>query len=247
MQVPIHAGPIQHQIEVLKDVIGQTREDKYAASGIEVIDFINDKNLGFSLGNAVKYIVRFKATTGEKNGNPQDLLKAAHYVLMELASLQKESIHPMQREQDVKIIVKPKINTGIKIDSEFVNDEVEETEDDGKIMLDGKKYDIDPIFSGNHLLDMVDNLNHIPKSQNVIVENLEDDEDLPEQVNVTYESEKEDDLGLDIKTSGNVGISIGESALKEITVGTDMTPHGMKFEVEPGYEDLELETENVID
>ena len=54
----------------------------YKAGGIEVIDFIEAKDLNFRLGNAVKYIAR----AGKKEGvDPiQDLEKAAFYLKREI-------------------------------------------------------------------------------------------------------------------------------------------------------------------
>lgn len=50
----------------------------YTEGKIEVIDFIEDKHLGFHLGNAVKYIVR----AGKKDPNKtiEDLKKARWYL-----------------------------------------------------------------------------------------------------------------------------------------------------------------------
>ena len=50
----------------------------YTTGKIEVIDFIDDKGLGFCLGNAVKYIVR----AGKKDPakTVEDLQKAAWYL-----------------------------------------------------------------------------------------------------------------------------------------------------------------------
>ena len=50
----------------------------YTDGKIEVIDFIEDKNLGFCLGNAVKYISR----AGKKNPakEVEDLRKAVWYI-----------------------------------------------------------------------------------------------------------------------------------------------------------------------
>lgn len=45
------------------------RPSHYADSKIEVIDYIEDKNLGFCLGNAVKYISR----AGKKKDNGRDI------------------------------------------------------------------------------------------------------------------------------------------------------------------------------
>ena len=53
----------------------------YKAGGIEVIDFIEAKDLNFRLGNAVKYISR----AGKKDSNPvQDLEKAVWYLKREI-------------------------------------------------------------------------------------------------------------------------------------------------------------------
>ena len=53
----------------------------YKAGGIEVIDFIEAKDLNFRLGNAVKYISR----AGKKATDPvQDLEKAAWYLKREI-------------------------------------------------------------------------------------------------------------------------------------------------------------------
>ena len=56
----------------------------YNSGRIEVIDFIEDQELGFSLGNAVKYIAR----AGRKNGadrGTEDLQKAIWYLQRELS------------------------------------------------------------------------------------------------------------------------------------------------------------------
>jgi len=55
--------------------------DHYQGNKMEVIDIIEDYNLGFSLGNAVKYILR-----ADKKGNKkQDLQKAIWYLERELS------------------------------------------------------------------------------------------------------------------------------------------------------------------
>lgn len=62
----IHAGrkhdPVDHPQHYLK-------------GGIETIDFIEAKNLGFHLGNVVKYITRW-----ELKGKVEDLKKARWYL-----------------------------------------------------------------------------------------------------------------------------------------------------------------------
>lgn len=57
----------------------------YTDGKIEVIDFIEDKRLGFHLGNAVKYISR----AGKKDPNKtiEDLEKADWYLRREIERL----------------------------------------------------------------------------------------------------------------------------------------------------------------
>jgi translation initiation factor 2B subunit (eIF-2B alpha/beta/delta family) len=70
--------------KVMKEI--QEREmvnhpDHYQGNKTEVIDIIEDYNLGFSLGNAIKYILR-----ADKKGNKkQDLEKAIWYLERELS------------------------------------------------------------------------------------------------------------------------------------------------------------------
>ncbi len=61
----------------------------YAYGTIEAIEVIDDWKLGFSLGNAVKYICR----AGHKEGNSavQDLRKASWYINHEIERLEKTS------------------------------------------------------------------------------------------------------------------------------------------------------------
>ena len=71
----------------IEEWAGETKPDlvnhppHYRDGGIEVIDFIEAKDLNFRLGNAVKYISR----AGKKNSDPvQDLEKAAWYLKREI-------------------------------------------------------------------------------------------------------------------------------------------------------------------
>lgn len=57
---------------------------------IEVIDFIEDKNLNFNLGNAIKYIAR--AGKKDKTKYIEDLKKAIWYLERELNSKRKSKI-----------------------------------------------------------------------------------------------------------------------------------------------------------
>ena len=54
----------------------------YQGNKFEVIDIIEDYKLGFSLGNAVKYILR----AGHKDDYVQDLKKAIWYLNREIAA-----------------------------------------------------------------------------------------------------------------------------------------------------------------
>lgn len=59
----------------------------YTDGKIEVIDFIDDKELGFSLGNCVKYIAR--AGKKDPNKHIEDLEKARWYLDHEIEKLKK--------------------------------------------------------------------------------------------------------------------------------------------------------------
>lgn len=58
----------------------------YTDGNIEVIDFIEDKKLGFNTGNSVKYIAR----AGKKDPNKtiEDLKKARWYLDREIGRLE---------------------------------------------------------------------------------------------------------------------------------------------------------------
>lgn len=62
----------------------------YTDGKIEVIDFIEDKKLGFHLGNAVKYIAR----AGKKDPSKliQDLEKAQWYLDRHICALRRDEI-----------------------------------------------------------------------------------------------------------------------------------------------------------
>jgi hypothetical protein len=60
--------------------------DHYQGNKMEVIDIIEDYELGFHLGNAIKYILR-----ADKKGNKkQDLNKALWYINREISNLVEE-------------------------------------------------------------------------------------------------------------------------------------------------------------
>jgi hypothetical protein len=62
--------------------------DYYNTGNIEVIDFIEDQQLGFNLGNAVKYISR----AGKKNPEKtvEDLKKARWYLNRKISNLEQQ-------------------------------------------------------------------------------------------------------------------------------------------------------------
>ena len=69
-------------------VVGQfdavTKPEHYAGTKIEVIDYIEDKALGFCLGNVIKYVSRagrkHSAGMGDREKEIQDLEKAKWYL-----------------------------------------------------------------------------------------------------------------------------------------------------------------------
>ena len=65
----------------------------YADSKIEVIDYIEDKDLGFCLGNVIKYVSRagrkHSASMSDKEKEINDLKKAAWYLDRRIKELQE--------------------------------------------------------------------------------------------------------------------------------------------------------------
>lgn len=77
-----------------KDNPSDTKSDavnhpSYYQGKIEVIDFIEDKHLGFNLGNCVKYISRCHLK--HKDNPVEDLKKARWYLNREISRIKKES------------------------------------------------------------------------------------------------------------------------------------------------------------
>ena len=70
--------------EVITDNVNSPAH--YKAGGIETIDFIEAKHLGYNLGNVVKYISR----ADYKGKNLEDLKKAEWYLKREIAILEKQ-------------------------------------------------------------------------------------------------------------------------------------------------------------
>jgi len=75
--------------EAVAEMFKEDKEDlvnspaHYKVGGIETIDFIEAKKLGYHLGNAVKYISR----AGHKGNTLQDLEKAVWYINREISNL----------------------------------------------------------------------------------------------------------------------------------------------------------------
>lgn len=65
----------------------------YTDTNIEVIDYIEDKNLGFCLGNVVKYVSRagkkHSADKTDKEKEIQDLKKARWYLNRRIVELEE--------------------------------------------------------------------------------------------------------------------------------------------------------------
>ncbi len=75
---------LERQAQESKDMVNQPAH--YKDGGIEVIDFIEAKKLGYNLGNVVKYVSR----AGKKGGpgkELEDLKKAAWYLAREIHAL----------------------------------------------------------------------------------------------------------------------------------------------------------------
>jgi hypothetical protein len=82
-------------------IIGKTAEEErqavthYQVGGMETVDFIKAKNLGFLAGNVVKYMSRY-----QYKGTPlDDLYKAQHYLEMLIA----EELRRIGKEEGISI------------------------------------------------------------------------------------------------------------------------------------------------
>lgn len=72
--------------EIMNDIVNHPSH--YTYGKIEVIEFIEDKNLNYHKGNAIKYICR----AGKKDPSKEieDLQKAEWYIHREIQRLEKE-------------------------------------------------------------------------------------------------------------------------------------------------------------
>ena len=84
--IDIHAIAIKKPVEKPKE--SAVNHPSYYQGKIEVIDFIEDKHLGFNLGNCIKYIARAGKKSPEKL--VEDLKKARWYLDREIKNVEKK-------------------------------------------------------------------------------------------------------------------------------------------------------------
>ena len=70
--------------------------EHYKGNKYEAIDIIDDYQLGFNLGNAVKYILR----AGKKGDTAEDLKKAKGYIDHEICKLMNEQEERKEQKQE---------------------------------------------------------------------------------------------------------------------------------------------------
>jgi hypothetical protein len=76
---------VEKALESLKTHVLKHSNNKYQNSIIDSEGSLRVPQ--FTLLTAVKYITRYLAKSGEKNGNPEDLLKACHFLLFEMQAV----------------------------------------------------------------------------------------------------------------------------------------------------------------
>lgn len=78
---------------------GKINHPSYYGGKIECIDYIDAHNLGFSLGNAVKYITR----AGRKSVDArEDLKKAVWYLQHEIVRLDKQAAERGEQDEQAE-------------------------------------------------------------------------------------------------------------------------------------------------
>lgn len=91
-EIESSAEPIENkkkEINMQKtNVSDAVNHPSYYQGKIEVIDFIEDKGLGFNLGNCVKYISRCHLK--HKDNPVEDLKKARWYLDREIKNMEKK-------------------------------------------------------------------------------------------------------------------------------------------------------------
>ena len=81
---PAAPAPVQEEKADKPDMVNSPAH--YRVGGVEVIDFIETKKLGYHLGNVVKYVCRSE----HKGEQLQDLLKAQWYLNRQIEKLKAE-------------------------------------------------------------------------------------------------------------------------------------------------------------
>lgn len=91
-EIEMGAKPVENEKEETSmqktNVSNAVEHPSYYQGKIEVIDFIEDKGLGFNLGNSVKYIARCGKKDPEKL--LEDLKKARWYLDREIKNMEKK-------------------------------------------------------------------------------------------------------------------------------------------------------------
>ena len=76
--------------KIIEEVDNVNRPSHYISnSGIESIDVIEAFDLGFNLGNSVKYILRSGKKGGSREKEIEDLKKSIWYLKREIVNLKK--------------------------------------------------------------------------------------------------------------------------------------------------------------
>lgn len=85
---------IEQTEKIIKQYDAVNNPSHYTDSKIEVIDYIEDKRLGFCLGNVIKYVSRAgkkrSADKSDKEKEIEDLKKARWYLDRRIYELERE-------------------------------------------------------------------------------------------------------------------------------------------------------------
>lgn len=89
----IQDNVLEQTEKIIKQYDAVNKPSHYADSNIEVIDYIEDKKLGFCLGNVIKYVSRagkkHSADKTDKEKEIEDLKKARWYLDRRIYELEK--------------------------------------------------------------------------------------------------------------------------------------------------------------
>lgn len=103
-EIESHAKPIKEQKNAPNGSTDAVNHPSYYQGKIEVIDFIEDKGLGFNLGNCVKYISRAGKKSPEKL--VEDLKKARWYLDREISRIEENEKKEINRVANGKVPTK---------------------------------------------------------------------------------------------------------------------------------------------